>query len=92
MESAEPPFNEDRFRTSKRKSHLTSIRSATTRPPSLSCPSPDGTEICWNRPQERAQPGPDRSFLDRARDIGCKMYMDKEWKAHSDIQIQNEED
>ncbi|EDS45693.1 conserved hypothetical protein [Culex quinquefasciatus] len=92
MESAEPPFNEDRFRTSKRKSHLTSIRSATTRPPSLSCPSPDGTETCWNRPQERAQPGPDRSFLDRARDISCKMYMDKEWKAHSDIQIQNEED
>ncbi|EDS37267.1 conserved hypothetical protein [Culex quinquefasciatus] len=30
MESAEPLFNEDRFRTSKRKSHLTSIRSATT--------------------------------------------------------------
>ncbi|EDS38995.1 conserved hypothetical protein [Culex quinquefasciatus] len=36
MESTEPPFNEVSLRTSR--------KSATTRPPSLSCPSPDGTE------------------------------------------------
>ncbi|KAL9698698.1 hypothetical protein quinque_002139 [Culex quinquefasciatus] len=26
------------------------------------------------------------------RDIGCEVHQDEEWKAHSDIQIQNEED
>ncbi|KAL9693738.1 hypothetical protein quinque_013023 [Culex quinquefasciatus] len=26
------------------------------------------------------------------RDIGCKVHLDEEWKAHSGIQIQNEED
>ncbi|KAL9699194.1 hypothetical protein quinque_002635 [Culex quinquefasciatus] len=24
--------------------------------------------------------------------VGCKVHLDEEWKAHSDIQIQNEED
>ncbi|EDS29752.1 elongation factor 1-alpha 2 [Culex quinquefasciatus] len=57
MDSTEPPYNEARFGESRRKSSPTSRRSATTQPPSLSCPSPDGTEItCWNRPP-RSQEG-----------------------------------